>query len=73
MNEKTALTLAQRWVKAPYKNKKTGEWIIEWLNGTTYQKETFSSRSDAYSFFYNKISELKNKIINNNSNNIKRK
>lgn len=66
MNKKTALTLAQRWVNVPYKNKDTGEWIVEWLDRTIIKKETFTSRSDAYSFFYSKTSELKNRIMNVN-------
>lgn len=60
MNKKLALELAKRWVKTP---KKVGtDWIIEWLDRTIIQKESFNKREDAYAFYYSKIRHLKETI-----------
>lgn len=71
MNERTALILAQRWVNTPYKSKNSRKWVVEWLDRIIIKKEIFTSCSDAYSFFYSKTSELKNKIINVNNGKVK--
>jgi hypothetical protein len=64
MIEKTALTLAERWVKLPQKAK-NGDWVVKWLDRTIVKSDSFVSLNDANMFYYTKIQNLKNKIINN--------
>lgn len=64
MIEKTALTLAERWVKLPQKAK-NGDWVVKWLDRTTIRKESFVTLNDANTFYYTKITQLKENILNN--------
>lgn len=62
MIERTALSLAERWVSLPQKAI-NGDWVVEWLDRTTIRKESFVTLNDANMFYYTKITTLKNKIL----------
>lgn len=64
MKERMALSLAERWVNLPQKAI-NGDWVVKWLDRTTIRKESFVTLNDANTFYYTKITQLKENILNN--------
>ena len=64
MKERKALSLAEQWVNLPQKAN-NGDWVVKWLDRTTIRKESFVTLNDANTFYYTKITQLKENILNN--------
>lgn len=58
MDEHEALKQAQEQVKAPKKDKTTGDWVVEYLNNGHWVRETFSSDEAAYVYHHTKSCQV---------------
>ena len=58
-----ALTTAQAEIKLPFQSKNRSGWLIECKKNGVWQVIDFNLLEDAWSFYYSKLNEIKNRIL----------
>lgn len=64
MTDHAALLQAQSWVNLPTQVKNKEGWGVRYFNGSSWMSEIFTLAEDAWSFFYTKLAEVKQKFLN---------